>query len=302
MDRIMKSEKLRPFLAAFCAFGWSMAYPLIKLGYGELNIMASDLGSKILFAGIRFFAAGLLVLLFGIWQKRDMGIRHGAAPILIVFALVNTALHYLFSYIGLSYIPSARSTILDSMGGFLLILCACLIFPDDTMNARKAAGCLLGFCGIVIMNLKPGSSFWENISFRGDGMILLNACCAAGGGILTRFVSRKMDMLAATGYGMVIGGGILIVLGVGFGMDNPWTLTGKAMLILALLILISAVCFGIYNTLLTYHPISKIAIYNALIPVLGVMFSSLLLGEPFLWQYVVAGGMVAVGIILINRK
>ncbi|MGM9584607.1 MAG: EamA family transporter, partial [Faecousia sp.] len=69
--------------------------------------------------------------------------------------------------------------------------------------------------------------------------------------------------------------------------------------ILALLILISAVCFGIYNTLLTYHPISKIAIYNALIPVLGVVFSSLLLGEPFLWQYVVAGGMVAVGIIFL---
>ncbi|MGN0572998.1 MAG: EamA family transporter, partial [Acutalibacteraceae bacterium] len=59
-------------------------------------------------------------------------------------------------------------------------------------------------------------------------------------------------------------------------------------------------CFGVYNELLAYHPISKIAIYNALIPVLGVIFAALLLKEELKKQYFVAVLMVAVGIYLVN--
>lgn len=67
---ILKSEKLQPLFAAFCAFGWSLAYPLIKLGYSEIGIGANDTGSKIMFAGIRFFVAGLLVILVSVLQKK----------------------------------------------------------------------------------------------------------------------------------------------------------------------------------------------------------------------------------------
>ena len=109
-------------------------------------------------------------------------------------------------------------------------------------------------------------------------------------------------MMVATGYSMGIGGLVLIIVGSGIGIQHSWNLTVKGLLIVVSLILISAICFGIYNMLLAHHPISKVAIYNALIPVFGVMFSSILLQEPFLWQYVVAGGLVASGIYVINRK
>lgn len=299
---IFQNEKLRPFFAAFCALGWSLAYPLIKMGYSELQIGTSDLGSKILFAGIRFFAAGILVLLTGMFLKKDLCVKHGTISILLQFALVNTALHYLFSYIGLSYIASSRSTILDSMGGFFLIILSSLIFKDDTFNGRKIVGCLLGILGIVMINLSPSNHYFQGISFMGDGMILLNACCTAAGGILTRIISQKMDMMTATGYGMGIGGLMLIVAGYGVGIENAWNLTGKGIIIMVALILISAVCFGIYNMLLAYHPISKVACYNALIPVFGVIFASVLLCEPFRWQYFLAGGIVALGIYVINGK
>ncbi|MGN0164617.1 MAG: DMT family transporter [Lachnospiraceae bacterium] len=299
---LLKSEKMRPFLASFCALGWSMAYPLIKMGYWELGIESGDLGSKILFAGIRFFVAGLLVLIAAAFRKKNIKISSGSGGMLIAFALVNTTFHYLFSYIGLSYIPSSRSTILDSMGGFMLIILSGLFFADDAFNRKKLAGCVLGISGIIILNIAPAETLLTGISFMGDGMILLNACCAAGGGILTRFISKKMDMMTATGYGMGIGGLVLMVAGVGVGLQHTWNLSAKGMLIIVLLILISAICFGVYNTLLAYHPISKVAIYNAFIPVFGVVFSSLLLEEPFLWQYMAAGFLVAAGIYVMNHN
>ena len=97
---LFKSEKTRPILGLACALGWSLAYPFIKLGYGELQIASTDLGSKILFAGIRFFMAGLLVLAFSAVQRRKLTVTGKEMPALALFALVNTALHYLFSYIG----------------------------------------------------------------------------------------------------------------------------------------------------------------------------------------------------------
>lgn len=299
---LFKSEKLRPVLGLCCALGWSLAYPFIKLGYRELRIDSGDLGSKILFAGIRFLMAGLLVLAFSGVQKRNGKVSRKNLPILALFALVNTALHYLFSYIGLSYIPSSRSTILDSMNVFFLIILSGLFLEDDTFNVKKIAGCILGFCGILTISITPGGGLFSNITFMGDGMILLNACCAAGGGMLTRFISRKMDMMAATGYGMSAGGAMLLVVGLAVGVRQPWYVTPWGIGILFVLILISAVCFGIYNMLLANHPISKVAIYNSLIPVFGVMFSSLLLGEPFAWQYVLAACLTAAGIYVVNRK
>lgn len=299
---LFRNEKLRPLLAILCALGWSLAYPFIKLGYGELQIDASDLGSKILFAGIRFFAAGLLVLAFSAVQKRKLAVTRKEVPWLALFALVNTALHYLFSYIGLSYIPSARSTILDSMGSFFLIILSGLFLEDDTFSVKKIAGCLLGFCGILTISITPGGGLFSGISFLGDGMILLNACCAAGGGILTRFISKKMDMMTATGYGMSAGGLMLLLVGLMVGVRQPWNLSLWGVTILFVLVLISAVCFGIYNMLLANHPISKVAIYNSLIPVFGVMFSSLLLREPFSWQYILAAGLTAAGVYVVNRK
>ena len=279
-----------------------MAYPLIKLGYSEIGIGGGDTGSKIMFAGIRFFAAGLLVTLVSALQKKNMKINRREAWTLIVFGLVNTALHYMFSYIGLSYIPSSRSTILDSMGGFLLIILSCIFFEDDKFNCRKLIGCLLGFSGVVVINIVPADTFFANISFRGDGMILLNACCAAAGGIITKLISKKMDMMVATGYSMSIGGAMLILSGAVTGGQCSFHISMKGMGIVVLLILISAVCFSVYNMLLAYHPISKVAIYNALIPILGVMFSCILLKEPFMWQYILAGGIVAAGIYVINKK
>ena len=142
-NSIFSNRKTAPFWAFFCAAGWSLAYPLIKLGYAQLHIASDDLGSKIGFAEIRFLFAGILVTILE--QK-------SVVAWLLLFAMVNTALHYLFSYVGLGYLPSSRSTILDSMNGFFAIILSCIIFEDDKFSKFKALGCILGFGGILLIN------------------------------------------------------------------------------------------------------------------------------------------------------
>lgn len=67
MEEIFRNSRYMSIMAIFCAFGWSLAYPLIKIGYQEYQIASADLGGKILFAGIRFLFCryvGFGILLF----------------------------------------------------------------------------------------------------------------------------------------------------------------------------------------------------------------------------------------------
>ena len=303
MNNIFQDKRYKAILAIICAVGWSMAYPLIKVGYGIFEISADDLGGKLLFAGVRFLFAGLLVSAFCVCRKTklDLKVRKDISWLLLL-ALVNTALHYMFAYIGLSNNTSSRSTILDSMSGFFLIFLSTVFFADDKLNKRKVIGCVMGFAGIVLINVEPGGNFFENITFGGDGMILLNALCGAFGGVITRVVSKKMNIMSATGYSMAIGGALLVLAGLCIGTSGAWNLQIGGIVVLTALVLISAVCFAIYNELLAVYPISEIAIYNALIPVLGVMFAALFLNEPLKWQYFVAVLLVAAGICIVNKK
>ncbi len=303
MESIFKDRKYSAILAFMCALGWSLAYPLIKIGYQEFGIDSADLGGKILFAGIRFFLAGVLVLLFCHCRKIKIDMKKKSdISWLLLLAVVNTTLHYMFAYIGLGYNASARSTILDSMGGFFLIILSVIIFSDDKISAPKIIGCILGVAGIVAINIQPGADFFSDITLRGDGMILLNAGCAGFGGIITRIVSKKMNMMQATGRSMMFGGALLLAIGFIIGVDNSWNWSIKGVIVLFILIMISAVCFGVYNELLACNPISKIAIYNALIPVLGVFFAAILLHEALKWQYFLAVLMVTGGIYMVNKN
>lgn len=217
-------------------------------------------------------------------------------------SLVNIAFHYLCSYIGLSFIPSSRGTVLESSGSFFLILLSCALFPDDRLTRKKAVGCVLGFSGILVLSIEPGRELFANLSLKGDGMILLNAVCAAFGGIISKLISRKTDMTFATGISMTVGGSLLCILGLAFGIEHPWYLSAAGIGMTAVLVLISAISFQIYNKLLAYHPISTVAIYNAFIPVLGIVFSCALLGEPFSLRYMAAGILVAAGIVTMNSS
>jgi drug/metabolite transporter (DMT)-like permease len=299
---IFQDKRMKVFLAVFVMIGWSLAYPLIKLGYQEFQIDGTDLGGKILFAGVRFFMAGTAVTLYCHFKKIKSDITDsGDIAWLVLLGIVNTALHYMFAYIGLGYNSSARSTILDSMGGFILILLSTLLFPDDKMNWRKALGIILGVAGIISINIQPGADFFSDITFMGDGMILLNACCTALGGLITSVVSRRMNITRATGYSMQIGGALLLLTALVIRPRTAWVFTPAGIFILLCLITISAVCFAIYNALLSCHPISEIAIYNALIPVLGVIFAAILLHEELRPQYIIAVIMVALGIHIANQ-
>ena len=286
--------------ALTAAIAWGWAYPLIKLGFGEFGIEQSMTGSKILFAGIRFTFSGLIVLcIAGLTHKRFSVNKPANWGYILTFALMNTTLHYASFYIGLSHSEGARAAILNSLGVFLLVLMACMFFKTDRLTPQKIMGCVVGFTGVMALNLGNGSS--GMFTLMGDGMIIFNALCSAIAGLMTRGLSQRIDVFVGTGYSLALGGILLVVVGLICDGTLP-VITLWGLIILCLLISISTLGFTLYNKLLSCNPVGRVAIFNSLIPVVGALTSCLCLNEPFYWKYVVAALLATAGIYIINRN
>lgn len=295
----------KPFVVLFAtlsALTWAFAFPLIKLGLNAFDIVGDDTGAKTLFAGIRFFIAGLITLIIAKTGRKSFKIS-GKNNIgwLCLYSVVNTSLHYFFFYVGLSNLSGSRSSIIDSLSTFFLIILACIIFKDEHMTAKKTIGCILGFSGIIIINISFGETSRGTFTFLGDGMLFMSALCSAFGGVLTRIVTKKIDSLVATGISLALGGGIMIIMGVIMG-GKITHITVEGIVILILLVLVSAIGFSLYNKLISCNPVGEIAIFNSLIPVFGAILSCVILGEPFYLKYVAAILLVVAGVYIINKR
>lgn len=285
--------------ALTAAIAWGWAYPLIKLGFGEFAITQAMTGSKMLFAGIRFAISGFIILAIAGAARRSFKVRNASGwGYIFLFSLMNTSLHYAFFYIGLSHSEGARAAILNSLSVFSLVLLACVFFKSDRLTTNKIVGCLIGFAGVLSLNVGGGDS--GSFTFMGDGMIILNALCSAVAGLMTRGLGRRVDVFVGTGYSLAIGGVMLLLAGLFTGGTIP-AVTFTGLIFLALLICISTLGFALYNKLLSCNPVGKVAIFNSLIPAVGALTSCLCLSEPFRWEYVVATILATAGIYIINK-
>ena len=286
-------------LALTAAIAWGWAFPLIKVGFNAFGITPDMTGSKMLFAGIRFAIAGLIVLSVARSSGRSFKTNKLSDWCFIMaFTLLNTTLHYFFFYIGISHSEGSRAAILNSLSTFLVVLLACACFRSDRLTSKKILGCSVGFSGILALNLGGAES--GQFSWLGDGMIILNALCSAMANLMTRRLSRMVDVFVGTGYSLSIGGVLLIISGLYFDGTLPH-INMPGILCLMLLICISALGFTLYNKLLSLNPMGKVAIYNSLIPIVGAITSCLCLGEIFHAKYALAGGLAALGIYIINK-
>ena len=59
MKKFFSNKYICMLTAVFCTLLWGTAYPLIKLAYADMSIITVP--DKLLFAGLRFFIAGLMV-------------------------------------------------------------------------------------------------------------------------------------------------------------------------------------------------------------------------------------------------
>lgn len=288
-------------LATLCCILWGSAYPAIKNGYALLHIAPGDIASQMLFAGWRFALAGLILLAVAAAMRKPILALNGRQMRQVaLLGLTQTAIQYVFFYIGVAHASGVKSSIMNATGVFFSVVLAHFIYANDRLSGRKALGCLIGFLGVVVVNLGGGALGFE-FSLLGEGFVVIAAFVLAAASIYGKRLSADMDPMVMTGWQLFIGGAILTGVGLAGGgqMEGLDLQSGALLLYMALL---SSVAFAVWSLLLKHNPVGLIAAFNFLIPVFGVALSAIFLGESLLrWSYLAALVLVCAGIWLVTR-
>jgi len=290
-------------LAVLCCALWGSAFPGIKIGYRLFGISSEDTGSVILFAGLRFALAGVMVIIAGsMLQKRKLIPEKRDWKKILKLCSLQTVLQYFFFYIGLAHASGVKSAIITGSNSLLTILIASLIFRQERLTLAKSVGCLLGFLGVAAANM-TGEGMDLSVSFSGEGCILLASLSYSFSSVLIKRYSADTDPVLLSGWQFLVGGFILAGGGLIMG-GNIGHAALPALSMLLYLGFLSAAAYTIWGVLLKYNPVSKVSIYGFSNPVVGVLLSAILLGEggqAFSLQNVAALFLVSAGIYTVNR-
>lgn len=284
-------------LALVCCALWGSAFPMIKLGYRFFDIPSDSPASQIMFAGIRFSIAGILAIMIGsISAKKVLIPSKKALPKVFILSLLQTVIQYIFFYIGLANTTGVKSSIINGSGVFWTILAAVAVFRMEKFDFQKVISCLLGFAGVVLVNLEKGGMDFS-FSLVGEGFILISSISSAlSTGAVKKFSAGENPVMLA-GWQFFVGGLVMALCGFLLG-GRLHTVTLSGILVLCWLAFVSACAYSLWSLLLKYHPVSKVAIFGVTRPLFGVALSALLLDEAqqFTWMTVTALILVTAGI------
>ena len=285
-----------------CAL-WGSAAPAIKIGYELLEIPQESVNTQILFAGLRFTIAGLLTICIASLMMRQPAVpRKDSWPMIRNLSVFQTVLQYIFYYIGLAHTSGVNASIITGSQVFLVILLACFLFRTEKMTGRKLLGCVLGFAGVILINLN-GGSLGGGLSLKGEGCIFMSSLSYSVSSILIKGYSVRENPLILSGYQFALGGVVMLLCGIISG-GHLGTITLPALVLLLYLGLVSTVAYAMWAVLLKYNPVSRVAVYGFMTPMFGVIFSTLFLGEGQGLELRSIGALVLVclGILTVNFK
>lgn len=304
-EKTMQKTGVVVLLAVLANLLWGSAAPCIKIGYELLKIPADHTPTLILFAGCRFALAGVLAVLLGsMLSGRLLLPQKSSLPKIGVLSMLQTVIQYTFFYIGCAHATGVKVSIVVATNVFVGIIVSSLLFRQEKLSGRKMIGCLIGFAGVVLVNLSSAGGLDFQMSFAGEGCILLSTVAYAFSYVTMKHYSKSEDPVMLSGYQFILGGVIMIVMGLCFG-GRLSEVNLPGMLLLVYLALVSAVAYSVWSLLLKYNPVSKVTIFGFMNPVFGVLLSALLLGESgqaFGANGLIALALVCVGIIVVNRS
>ena len=220
--------------------------------------------------------------------------ERGAWRSIGIIALTAYALHYTCTYIGVAHLESAKTGILKQTGTLFLVCFAFLFRREDRFTPSKLMGGLLGFAGIVAVNL---NGFQLTIS-GWDGLILMASCCSVVSMIFSKNAYDRYDPLMVTAWAQLLGGLLLLAAGAACG-GQPGRCSGAALWALGYICFASCMGYGLWNMLLGVNNLSRLNLIKFTETLFSALCAWALLGENILRiEYMAAFALICAGILV----
>jgi drug/metabolite transporter (DMT)-like permease len=266
---------------------WSSTWVAIKIGLEDCP--------PLLGAGIRFAAAGVVLLLIAAVRGRSLGTDVRLAAVL---ALMPFALAYGLVYWGEQYSPSGLAAVLFGVLPLYTAVLAAAFLPDEPLRLRLIAGVLIALGGLALAFAESADTGDRELALAGAAALALSPLGASVGNVSLKLRAARLDAVTLNGWGM-LGGGLLLLIvsaaGESWG-EAAWT--AEAVGSIAYLALVgSAIPFVVLTVLLRHLSAQAISFLAMLLPFGALAFGAALYSEPITVRALAGAALVAVGLL-----
>lgn len=272
----------------------------LVLGFGQVLIKLGNGGfGPVFFAGMRSVLSLVFLL---VWMKAR-GLRletgRGTRALGLLIGVLFTS-EFVFLFLALDLTSVARSALMFYTMPVWLSLMAHFVLPGERLTLAKLAGLALAFGGVALVLL--GGNRAGGGGMLGDLFALAGAWCWAGLALAVRATRlREMRAESQLFWQLAVSAVLLSAMAPLFGdlLRAPGALHWGILLAQALGISFAGFLFWMW--ILKHYPASSVASFGFLTPVFGTLLGWLMLGEPLPGPVLVALGLVAAGLWLVNR-
>ena len=174
----------------------------------------------------------------------------------------------------------------------------------ESIGAVTAVSVAVGFAGVAVL-LLPGERP-ENAPLSGVLLVVAAAFCWASGSFASSRLALPADPLRSTAFQMLSAGTVMVLVALvaGEGADvRPGAFSADSMFAFAYLVVAgSLVAFTAYVWLLRNAPLSKVATYAYVNPVVAIALGALILGEEVTPLVAVGAAIIVASVAVTVRR
>lgn len=263
---------------------WGFNFIAIRVGLDEIP--------PIFLAFLRFFLTAVPLVFF---------IKRPSVPWkwLLSYGVFMFALQFAFLFMGMyAGVSVGLTSVLTQSHVFFSIFLAAL-FLDERVRIWQILGAVVAFSGIALV------AKHAHTGATGGGLlfVLSAAACWSTGTVLSKKIGR-VEILSLVVWASLIACPILFTASyliegraqILYALQNLTWISSGAVLYITYLATLFGFCA--WNWLLRHHPVGKVAPFTLLVPIIGLLSSAWIFGEPLQAWKLIAAVLVITGLCM----
>jgi drug/metabolite transporter (DMT)-like permease len=289
-----KERNTRAYLSLLSIYiVWGTTYLAIRIGVENLP--------PVLFTGLRWIAAGPIMLILLLIRKYKLPNKNDMLHLGIIGLLLLGGGNGLVVFAE-QWVPSGLTALLITTVPFWIVGLEALIPKGNRINLTIILGLILGLAGVTIIFGGDLKNLFNSSNIGGVIGLMFAVFFWSAGSVYSKHKKVTVHPLMGAAIQMIIAGITMTVLGLIIGEGNKLHFTSSGFYAyLYLVIFGSLIGYSSYVYAIAHLPISLVATYAYINPIIALFLGWLVLDEKISHWIVIAAVVILCGVMMVKK-
>jgi drug/metabolite transporter (DMT)-like permease len=289
-----KEKNTRAYLALFSIYIiWGTTYLAIRIGVENLP--------PVLFTGLRWIVAGPLLLIILLLKKYKLPNKDDLLHLGISGLLLLGGGNGLVVFAE-QWVPSGLTALLITTVPFWVVGLDAIISQGKKINPTILLGLLLGLVGVGIIFGGDFVRLFDPSYLSGIIGLMFAVVLWSVGTLYSKYKKISVHPLMGAATQMIIAGIVITALGLILGEGSKFHFTNSSFYSYLYLVIVgSLVGYGSYVYAIAHLPVSLVATYAYVNPVIALFLGWLVLDEKISLWVILAAVVILIGVTLVKK-